>query len=486
MSSKTTAHDYIDLRLHIDGEWRDGKGRASEEVLNPANEQVLGLLPHASKQDLDDVLDASARGFETWRHTPIQDRAQVLFKASALLDERQETFSRLMTLEQGKPLSEARGEVAFSSALLEFFAGEATRQYGTITPSRVSGGRNYLLRQPIGPSLALSPWNFPIITPMRKVGAALAAGCSCILKPSEETPGSAVAMMQLFIDAGLPPGVLQLVFGVPADVSSHLMASPIIRKISFTGSIPVGKHLGALAAQTVKATTLELGGHSPVLVFDDADLDKAISISAAAKFRNAGQVCIAPTRFYVHEKVHDAFVKGLIGFAENLNLGDGLDAATTMGPMANERRLQAMEGFVQDAQKVGASLRCGGKRVGNRGYFYAPTVLDEIPDEARIMQEEPFGPIASVQRFDDMDEMLGRANSLEFALAGYAFTESARTVSRLMEELQTGMIGINHCALTQPELPFGGIKESGIGVESGAQGVEAYTVTKLINHLVDG
>jgi len=471
---------YPQLALYIDGKWLPRDGREAEEVINPASEKSLGTLPHASAADLDSALAAAAKGFKLWRATSPYDRAKIMRRAAQLIRERQEEIARTLTLEQGKIIAEARIEVAVSADIIEWYAEEGRRAYGRIIPGRVAGTRQMMIQEPVGPVAAFTPWNFPTLTPARKIGGALAGGCSLIIKASEETPGSCVELVRAFADAGLPAGVLNLVFGVPARVSEHLIASDIIRKISFTGSVPVGKHLVALAAQGMKRTTMELGGHSPVVVFGDIDPEKTAETAVAGKYRNAGQVCISPTRFYVHETVHDRFVKRFAEAAKGLALGDGLAEGTKMGPLANPRRLDAMEGFVADAKKRGAKIATGGSRHGNQGFFFAPTVITDIPEDARMMKEEPFGPVAPITPFKSFDEVVERANSLPFGLAAYAFTGSNKTATLIADALEAGMVGVNTFAISTPETPFGGIKDSGHGHEGGIEGLEAYTNKKFV------
>jgi succinate-semialdehyde dehydrogenase/glutarate-semialdehyde dehydrogenase len=386
-----------------------------------------------------------------------------------------------MVAEQGKIYAEARAETLTSADIVDWYAEEGRRAYGRIVPGRVKGTRQLVVQEPVGIVAAFTPWNFPVLTPIRKVAGALAAGCSIILKASEETPGSAVELVRCFVDAGLPAGVLNLVFGVPAEVSEHLLAKSAIRKVSFTGSVPVGKHLTALAAKTMKRTTMELGGHSPVVVFADADPEKAADTIAAFKYRNAGQVCISPTRFYVQEPVYKKFLARFTDYAKGIKLGDGLDKATTMGPLANSRRLDAMDSFVTDAKQRGGNVVTGGKRHGNQGYFYEPTVITDLPDDCKIMTEEPFGPVAPIVAFKTFDEVVARANSLEFGLAAYAFTTSSATAAAIGEAIESGMVGVNSVAVSTPETPFGGVKESGHGSEGGLEGLGAYLNTKFIS-----
>ena len=472
---------YTDLKLYIDGEWLNGGGRKSEDVVNPATGKVLAALPHASAADLDRALDAAEKGLAVWRATSAYDRAKVLRKAADLVRERAEVIGKVMTQEQGKVFAEARAEVLATADVIEWFAEEGRRAYGRVVPGRGKNTRQLVIQEPVGVVAAFTPWNFPTLTPARKIAASLAAGCSIIIKASEETPGSCVEMVRCFIDAGLPKGVCNLVFGVPSDVSTHLINSDIIRKISFTGSVPVGKHLAGLAAKGMKRATMELGGHSPVVVFGDADPEKTADTIAAFKYRNAGQVCISPTRFYVQEPVYDRFLKRFSEYAQGIKLGDGLEKGVTMGPLANPRRLDAMEAIVNDSKTRGGKIVAGGKRHGNQGFFFEPTVITDLPDDSKLMTEEPFGPIAPIVTFKTFDEVVERANSLPFGLAAYAFTSSGQTATMIGDALQSGMVGVNSVAISTPETPFGGIKDSGYGHEGGIEGLEAYTNRKFIS-----
>jgi succinate-semialdehyde dehydrogenase/glutarate-semialdehyde dehydrogenase len=472
---------YTDLQLYIDGEWLNGASRKGEEVLNPATGKSLGTLPHATKADLDRALDAADKGFAMWRATTAYDRAKVLRKAADLVRERADHIARVMVQEQGKPLAEAKGEVIATADIIDWMAEEGRRAYGRIVPGRGKNVRQLVTQEPVGVVAAFTPWNFPTLTPVRKIAGALAAGCSLILKAAEETPGACVELVKCFHDAGVPKGVLNLVFGVPSEVSEHLIGSDIVRKISFTGSIPVGKHLAGLAAKGMKRATMELGGHSPVVVFGDADPEKTADTIAAFKFRNAGQVCISPTRFYVQDGVYDRFLSRFTEYAKNIKLGDGLEQGTTMGPLANPRRLDAMEAIVQDTKSSGGKIVTGGTRHGNQGNFFEPTVITDVPDDSKIMTEEPFGPVAPIVRFKTFDEVVERANSLPFGLAAYAFTTNAQTATMIGDAIQSGMVGVNSVAISTPETPFGGIKESGYGQEGGIEGLEAYTNRKFIS-----
>ena len=472
---------YTDLQLFIDGTWHKLDGRKSEDVLNPATGKALAVLPHASAADLDAALAAAAKGLAIWRNTSAYDRAKVMRKAADLIRERYDAVSKIMVLEQGKVYPEARAEVLTSADIIEWFAEEGRRAYGRIVPGRQKGVRQLVVQEPVGVVAAFTPWNFPALTPARKIGAALAAGCSIIIKASEETPGTCVELVRCFADAGLPAGVLNLVFGVPANVSEHLLGSSIVKKISFTGSIPVGKHLAGLAAKGMKRATMELGGHSPVVVFADADPEKTADTIAAFKYRNAGQVCISPTRFYVQEPSYKRFLARFTEYANNLKIGDGLEKGNTMGPLANPRRLDAMEALVNDSKARGATIVTGGKRHGNQGFFFEPTIVTEIPDDSKLMTQEPFGPIAPIVPFKTFDEVVERANSLPYGLAAYAFSSNSATVNAIGDALQSGMVGVNSVAISTPETPFGGVKESGYGHEGGIEGLEAYTNRKFIS-----
>jgi succinate-semialdehyde dehydrogenase/glutarate-semialdehyde dehydrogenase len=472
---------YTQLGLYIDGQWLNGEGREGEDVLNPATEKPLARLPHASTADLDHAITAAEKGFKLWKSKSAYDRAKVMRKAADVLRERADQVSRVLTQEQGKVFAEARAEVLTTADIIEWFAEEGRRSYGRIVPGRNPTVRQLVVQEPVGIVAAFTPWNFPTLTPARKIAAALAAGCSIIIKASEETPGACVELVRCFEDAGLPAGVLNLVFGVPARVSEHLLASDAIRKISFTGSVPVGKHLAGLAAKGMKRATMELGGHSPVVVFDDADPEKTADTIAAFKYRNAGQVCISPTRFYVQEPVYKRFLARFTEYANNIKLGDGLDKDTTMGPMANPRRLDAMESFVNDARNRGANIVTGGKRRGNQGYFFEPTIVTEVPDDSKVMTEEPFGPIAPIVTFKTFDEVVERANSLKFGLAAYTFTNSTKTATAIGNAIESGMVGVNSVAISTPETPFGGVKDSGYGHEGGIEGLEVYMNRKFIS-----
>jgi succinate-semialdehyde dehydrogenase/glutarate-semialdehyde dehydrogenase len=470
-----------DLALLIGGARRSGGGRTMLPVLNPANEETLAELPLATPADLDDALAAAAESFPKWRALGTNPRAKILRKAAELIRARGEDIARVAVMEQGKPLAQMRVEIEMSANIFDWYAEEGRRAYGRVIPPIGPGTRLTVRKEPIGPVAAFAPWNFPLGNPARKLGAALAAGCPIILKPAEETPAAALAIGQALIDAGLPDGVMSIVFGVPDEVSRHLIASPVIRKISFTGSAPVGKQLMALAAQGMKRTTMELGGHGPVLVFDDVELDSVLDQSVASKYRNAGQVCVSPTRFYVQDGVYEKFLDGFTKRAKALKVGDGLDAATQMGPLAHPRRIQAMERLLGDAAEHQATLNAGGSRIDRQGWFWEPTVLSNVPNDAKIMNEEPFGPVALINPFTDFDAVVKEANRLPYGLAAYAFTKDAKRVTRLGDELEAGMVGVNTFRISVPESPFGGVKESGHGSEEGIEGLDACLVTKFVS-----
>jgi succinate-semialdehyde dehydrogenase/glutarate-semialdehyde dehydrogenase len=471
---------YPDLRLFVAGDWKSADGAP---VINPADESVIGTVPHATRADLDAALTAAEEGFRVWRRIAPAKRAGIILQAARLCRERVEEMAVAMTLEQGKPIAQSRLEILRGSDIIEWDATEGRRVYGRVIPSE-PGMRNTVLRQPIGVVAAFSPWNFPMSSPARKVAGALSSGCAIILKASEETPAGAVQLVRAFADAGLPPGVLNLVFGRPSEISECLIPQPEVRLVTFTGSIPVGKHLAAMAGRHMKPAIMELGGHAPVIVCDDVDPVATAATSATGKSRNAGQVCISPTRFFVQEAVYDQFTTAFGENAKKLKIGDGLDPANQMGPLANDRRLAAMEMFIADATQKGARIVAGGSRIGNRGYFYPLTVLADVPDDARAMHEEPFGPLALLSPVKTVDEAIEKANSLPYGLAVYAFTRSARTVDQLVEGIEAGNLSINHLTASFAETPFGGVKDSGYGREGGTEGLECYTVAKNVSHLV--
>ncbi|WP_432129710.1 NAD-dependent succinate-semialdehyde dehydrogenase [Streptomyces tendae] len=479
----TTDHGYPAVRMYIAGEWCQGGTGRTAPIVNPATEEVIGEVPLATTADLDRALDAATEGFRIWRGTPIAERTRILHAAADLIAERAADIGRVMTREQGKPLRESTGEARRTAETLRWHADDARRAYGRIIPS-APGTVLTVRREPIGPVAAFVPWNFPVGGPNRKISSALSAGCSLVIKASEETPATAMELVRCYADAGLPAGVLNLVFGEPAEVSAHLIASPATRLIAFTGSVPVGKLLAAKAGEVMKPSLMELGGHAPVIVCADADPGKAARRAAQAKWANAGQVCTSPSRFLVHESIVEEFTAEFVKAAEAVAVGDGLDEGTAMGPLANERRLAAMERLTADAVARGAKVLTGGERLDRPGYYFAPTVLTEVPEDAELMSEEPFGPLAPIVPFSDLDEALAAANALPYGLAAYGFTDSAATAEKLSEELEAGILSLNHCGGSVHEAPSGGVKDSGYGREGGPEALDAYLITKRVSHLL--
>lgn len=469
------------VQLFIDGEWRDSLSGKTIPVINPATEEKIGEVAHAQNEDLELAVSAAARGFQVWRKMSPLDRSGILRKAGDLLRQRAGSIATMMTLEQGKPFAEAKVEILGCADFLDWFAEEGRRTYGRMIPARGEGIYNLVMKEPVGPVAAFTPWNFPMSQAVRKLGAALSAGCSVVIKPPEETPASPAELIRALADAGVPKGVVNLVYGVPSEISDYLISHPVIRKISFTGSTPVGKQLASLAGAHMKRITMELGGHAPAIVFDDADVKFAATVLAGSKYRNAGQVCIAPTRFLIQDGVYDQFVEEFVAKTKALKVGNGLDEGVTIGPLANERRQAAIGTLIDDALKNGAKALTGGKRSQNKGYFFEPTVLVDVPKFARAMNEEPFGPVALMSRFKDFDEVMTEANRLPYGLASYAYTRSVKTSTALATGIESGMLSINHYGLALPELPFGGVKDSGYGSEGGLEAVEAYLATKFVS-----
>lgn len=471
---------YPDTRLFIAGQWRDGAQGRSLPVHNPATGEPMGCVACAEAADLDEAALASERGFALWSATPAVERGRILRGAAERLRERVDQVARWLTLEQGKPLAEARQEVLGGADFLDWAAAQGTRLDGRVVQPRQTTTLQLVVKDAIGPVAAFTPWNFPINQAVRKIGVALASGCSLVVKAAEETPAAPAALVQALVDAGLPAGVLNLVYGDPAAISSFLIAHPAIRKVSFTGSTAVGKQLAALAGQHMKRCTMELGGHAPVIVAADADVALAARTLAAAKFRNAGQICIAPTRFLVQREVMADFSEALADQAARLRIGDGLTEGVQMGPLANARRVEAMGGLVQDAVAQGANVLTGGQRLAGPGHFWQPTVLAQVPRQARVFNEEPFGPVAALQAFDALSEAVAEANRLPYGLSAYAFTGALSTAHALARSVRAGMLWINQAATPWPELPFGGLGDSGHGSEGGPEAFEAYLATRTV------
>ncbi|MBD8573123.1 NAD-dependent succinate-semialdehyde dehydrogenase [Pseudomonas syringae] len=471
---------YPDVQLYINGQWRAAHDGRTQPVLDPGTGQIIGQVAHADISDLDDALAAAEHGFATWRAVSAFERYKIMRKAAVLVRERADSIARIMTQEQGKPLAEARAEALSAADIIDWLAEEARRSYGRLVPSRGANIEQKVIKEPVGPVAAFTPWNFPINQVVRKLSSALAAGCSIIIKAPEETPASPAELIRAFHDAGVPAGVIGLVYGDPAQISGYLIPHPVIRKVTFTGSTPVGKQLAALAGQHMKRATMELGGHAPALVFEDADLNLAARTLATAKFRNAGQVCVSPTRILVQRSVFQAFTEQFVGLAREIKVGHGLEADTQMGPLANERRVPALRDLVDDAVSAGARVETGGKAVDGQGWFFEPTVLTGLTPAMRVMNDEPFGPLALLVPFDTLEEAIAESNRVPFGLASYAFTTSMKTAQALSHGIEAGMLSINHQGIGLPEVPFGGIKDSGYGSEGGIEAIEAYLNTKLV------
>jgi succinate-semialdehyde dehydrogenase / glutarate-semialdehyde dehydrogenase len=475
---------YPQLSLYIDGEFIGADQReGGQDVRDPGTFEPLGRLPWATQEDLARAVASAHRAFASWRLSSPMDRSAVLRRVAELARERAHDIAQGITRDNGKPLAEAVAEVMNSAEHAEWNAEECRRIYGRVVPSRNPAVRQLVVREPVGVCAAFSPWNFPMGQAIKKVAAAIGAGCTVVLKGPEESPSAVVALVRLFHDAGLPPGVLSLVWGVPSDISRYLIESPLVAKVSFTGSVPVGKQLAALAGAHMKRVSMELGGHAPVLVFADADIDAAAAFLAKLKVRNAGQVCVSPSRFYVQASAYDRFVAAFSQAVRDVKVGHGLTDGVQMGPLVHERRLDAIASLVDDARSHGGEVLTGGARLGDQGHFYGPTVIAGVPDSARVMNEEPFGPVAPVTSFKDIEEVLARANSVPFGLASYVFTNNLQTATRVSNGLAVGMVNINHSGMAHPELPFGGIKDSGIGSEGGTETFDGYLATKMISQI---
>ena len=472
---------YPNTQLFINGAWGPAGSGRTLPVVNPANGNPIGTVACAERADLDRALEAAEHGFKTWRKVSAFDRAKLMRKAANLFRERADTVAVMLTMEQGKPLAEAKQEVLAGADIIDWFSEEARRAYGRVIPARAEGVYQLVIKEPVGPVAAFTPWNFPINQVVRKLSAALAAGCSIIIKAPEETPASPAELIRAFADAGVPAGVIGLVYGSPAEISSYLIPHPVIRKMSFTGSVAVGKQLAALAGSHMKRTTMELGGHAPVIIFDDADVDAAAKTMTFMKYRNAGQVCVSPTRFLVQEGIFKSFVEKFVAGAKAVKVGDGFDPDTRMATLANPRRQRAMEAHVEDAKKHGGKVLAGGYPIGEKGNFFEPTVITELPKDAMAMNQEPFGPLAVINPFGNFDDAVSEANRLPYGLAAYAWTRSAQTANAIAASVETGMMTINHLGLALPEVPFGGVKDSGYGSEGGSEAIEAYLNPKFVS-----
>jgi succinate-semialdehyde dehydrogenase/glutarate-semialdehyde dehydrogenase len=471
---------YPSTQLFIDGHWCDAASGRTLPVVNPANHQQIGTVAYAERADLDRALEAAAKGYKAWRKVSAFERCKIMRKAADIFRTRADTVANCITFEQGKPLAEAKMEAMAGADIIDWFAEEGRRAYGRVIPARAEGVYQLVVKEPVGPVAAFTPWNFPINQAVRKLSASLASGCSIILKAPEETPASPAELVRAFADAGVPAGVINLVYGSPAEISGYLIPHPVIRKMTFTGSTPVGKQLAALAGQHMKRATMELGGHAPVLVFDDADVDTVAKAMAAAKYRNAGQVCVSPTRFLVQEGIYPKFVERFVENTKAVKVGDGFDPATKMATLANPRRQAAMVANVEDAKKHGGKLQTGGYPIGEKGNFFEPTVITELDREAMAMNTEPFGPLVIINPFKSLDDAVTEANRLPYGLAAYAWTKSAKTAAAVASQVETGMMTINHLGFALPEVPFGGVKDSGYGTEGGADALEPYLVAKFV------
>ena len=472
---------YPNTQLYINGNWCTAAAGRTLPVVNPANGNQIGTVAYAGRADLDRALEAADQGFKTWRKVSAFERAKVMRTAANLFRERADAVAAMMTMEQGKPLPEARLEVLAGADIIDWFAEEGRRAYGRVIPARAEGVYQLVIKEPVGPVAAFTPWNFPINQVVRKLSAALATGCSIIVKAPEETPASPAELIRAFADAGVPAGVINLVYGDPAEISSYLIPHPVIRKITFTGSTPVGKQLAALAGSHMKRATMELGGHAPVIIFDDADVDLAAKTMTFMKYRNAGQVCVSPTRFLVQEGIYASFVEKFVAHTKAIKVGDGFDKDTKMATLANPRRSRAMETHVADAKKHGGKVQTGGYPIGEKGNFFEPTVVTELSEDAMAMNNEPFGPLAIINPFKNFDDAVSEANRLPYGLAAYAWTRSAKTANAIAASVETGMMTINHLGLALPEVPFGGVKDSGYGSEGGSEAIEAYLNPKFVS-----
>ncbi|MCA8095446.1 NAD-dependent succinate-semialdehyde dehydrogenase [Burkholderia anthina] len=479
------SYHYPDVKLFIAGEWRNARDAGVIVVRDPATGAGIGTVACATRFDIEQAVVAADTGFSQWCEFGPHERAKVLGKAAELLRERADEIAWLLTREQGKPFTESVTEVYGSADVTDWLAAQGQRTFGRVIPSRKANVMQYTIKLPVGPVATFTPWNFPVSQVAIKLAAALAAGCSVVVKAPEETPASPAALIRVFIDAGVPPNVISLLYGKPDDISVFLISHPNIAAVSFTGSTRVGKHLASLAGQHMKRVTMELGGHAPVLVFADADMDTAIETLVAAKFRNAGQVCASPTRFLVQEEIADVFIERFVGAARALRIGEGLQRDVQMGPLANERRVLALEELLANAIEHGAELRTGGERLGDRGNFFAPTVLINAPETARIMNEEPFGPVAVINRFKTLDDAIYEANRIPYGLASYAFSRSAATIHAVSTRVIAGMTTINHNGLGLPEVPFGGVRDSGYGEEGGADALDSYLISKFVSTAFD-
>ena len=474
---------YISTKLFINGYWVDSVKNETIEIHNPATEDYIGTVSHARKEDLDLALNAAQKGFLTWKNFSALERSKIMRKAADILKSRTKDIAKLMTIESGKPIADAEIELGMGIDQIEWFAEEGRRAYGRIIPSRLKAVNQFVFKEPVGVVAAFTPWNWPVQQTARKIAPALASGCSIIVKGPEETPTSTAEFVKAFDEAGIPKGTLNLVFGTPSEISEYLIPHPIVKKVTFTGSTQVGKQLMSLAGRYMKKVTMELGGHSPAIICEDANIETAANILVGTKFRNAGQICISPSRFLVHKKVYEKFLNLFVAKVQSIKVGNGLEDDIKMGPLIHERRLQTIEKLVKDAVDRGANIVTGGKRIGNKGYFFEPTVLTEVSKDSKLMNEEPFGPLAPILSFDHLDDALDEANRLEYGLAAYVYTNNLKLAQELGSNIESGQISINHHGLGLVENPFGGVKGSGVGSEMGAEGIEPYLNVKFISQV---
>lgn len=471
------------LELYVAGEWRGTQGRETLPVVNPSTGLTLGQLPVATTGDIDDALSAAGSTFAAWAATSAWDREAILKRAAGLIDQRRDRLAVMLTLENGKPLSDAQGELDRVIETILWCAEEGKRAYGRVLPPRAPMLSQSSIKRAIGPVGAFVPWNFPAVLAARKLAAALAAGCTVVLKPAEETPAICIELVRAFADAGLPAGVVNLLFGVPAEISERVISSPIIRKVTFTGSVGVGRLLATQAAKQLKPVTMELGGHAPVIIFDDVNADRVARMCVAFKYRNAGQVCLSPSRFYVHASLAAAFTESFVKYASQIRVDDGMQQGVQMGPLNNLRRLQAAQGFVEQACDAGARLEFGGARIGDVGHFFAPTVLSQVSADANVLHEEPFCPVAPIMTFETLDEVIEQANKKDLGLAAYAFTNRMERAAQFVEQIEAGWLGINNFVPALADAPIGGMKDSGLGYEGGPEGLDAYLHARFVSQL---
>ncbi|HVA28926.1 MAG TPA: NAD-dependent succinate-semialdehyde dehydrogenase [Candidatus Baltobacteraceae bacterium] len=480
MPSQSHAAAPIDVQLFIGGVWKEGSGGRTIDFFDPATTKLAGRVCVAGDPDLREVVAAAESGFAAWKRVPAFERGRVLYKAAALMRERAEQIAVRLTREQGKPMAQARTEILGSADTFEWFAEEGKRCFGQVIPGRNASFHTVTRLEPVGIVAAFTPWNFPVSQSAKKLAAALAAGCAIILKGPEEAPSACAEVVRALADAGVATGAVNLVYGEPARISEYLIAHPAIRAVSFTGSVPVGKRLASLAGQHMKRVVMELGGHAPTIVCEDADLVLATRELCHMKFMNAGQLCLAPTRFLVARQAYEEFLGRFRDMAEKLRSDSGFAEGVDMGPLANLRRLHVMEGLIVDAINAGARLACGGKRLDREGFFFAPTVLYDVPTTVRAMNEEPFGPLALFRPFDSLEQAIEEANRLPYGLASYVYTGSIRSEAALIEGLDVGMVAVNRVFSSTIEAPFGGVKDSGYGTEGGTHAIRNFLNEKMI------